>query len=71
MEKIYTSMHRIQMKHELFLNQRPSIEEYEFEDFRQFKFLILRIFTDTKTTHRTASLQAAFVNFGRDLQWTF
>ena len=33
-KKIYTSMHRIQMKLELFLNQSDNIEDYEYEGLK-------------------------------------
>ena len=33
-KKIYTLMHRIQMKLELYLNQANNIEDYEYEGLK-------------------------------------
>ena len=56
-------MLRIQMKHVLFLNNN-SIEEYEFEDKKNLTFKN-NIYLGT-ISRVEPSLQAAFVNFGRD-----
>ena len=61
--KIYTLMHRIQMKLELFLNQISSIEEYEYEDKNRVNFKN-NIYLGT-ISRVEPSLQAAFVDFGR------
>ena len=57
-------MLRIQMKHVLFLNQKSSIEEYEFEDKNKLNFKN-NIYLGT-ISRVEPSLQAAFVNFGRE-----
>ena len=63
-KKIYILMHRIQMKLVLFLNQTNSIEEYEFEDKNNLNFKN-NIYLGT-ISRVEPSLQAAFVNFGRE-----
>ena len=52
------------MKHVLFLNHHNSIEEYEFEDKNNLNFKN-NIYLGT-ISRVEPSLQAAFVNFGRD-----
>ena len=63
-KKTYILMHRIQMKLVLFLNQNNSIEEYEFEDKNNLNFKN-NIYLAT-ISRVEPSLQAAFVNFGRE-----
>ena len=63
-KKTYISMLRIQMKLVLFLNQNNSIEEYEFEDKNNLNFKN-NIYLAT-ISRVEPSLQAAFVNFGRE-----
>ena len=63
-KKIYILMHRILMRHVLFLSQISSIEEYEFEDKNNLNFKN-NIYLGT-VSRVEPSLQAAFVDFGRE-----
>ena len=63
-QKIYISMHRIQMKLELFLKKDDHIEDYEYESVNNT--LIKNNIYLGKVSRIEPSLQAAFVDFGRD-----
>ena len=64
MSKIYTLMHRIQMKQELFLKKIIHIEDYEYESINNT--LIKNNIYLGKVSRIEPSLQAAFVDFGRE-----
>ena len=64
MEKIYILMLRIQMKLELYLNQTEYIEDYEYESIKN-KLIKNNIYLG-KVSRVEPSLQAAFIDFGRD-----
>ena len=60
MEKIYTSMHRIQRETRVVLKSKSSIEEYEFEDKNKVNFknnIYLGVVSRVEP-----SLQAAFID---------
>ena len=63
-KKIYILMHRIQMKLELFLNLEIHIEDYEYEESKND--LIKNNIYLGKVSRIEPSLQAAFVDFGRE-----
>ena len=63
MEKIYISMQRIQKKLELYSNQKL-IEEYEYENRNNLN-LKSNIYLG-KISRVEPSLQAAFVDYGRE-----
>ena len=63
-KKIYTLMLRIRMKLELYLNQNDNIEDYEYEGLKNN--LIKNNIYLGKVSRIEPSLQAAFVDFGRD-----
>ena len=62
MSKIYILMHRIQMKQESYLSNNH-IEDYEYESLNT---LIKNNIYLGKVSRIEPSLQAAFVDFGRD-----
>ena len=63
-QKTFLSMHRIQDKLELFLNQETDIEDYEYEG--KNNNLIKNNIYLGKVSRIEPSLQAAFVDFGRE-----
>ena len=63
-KKIYILMHRIQMKLELYLSQDDKIEDYEYEGLKNN--LIKNNIYLGKVSRIEPSLQAAFIDFGRD-----
>ena len=63
-KKIYTLMLRIQMKLELYLKQMENIEDYEYEGIKSS--LIKNNIYLGKVSRVEPSLQAAFIDFGRE-----
>ena len=63
-QKTYLLMHRIQIKQELFLNHENDIEDYEYEG--KNNNLIKNNIYLGKVSRIEPSLQAAFIDFGRE-----
>ena len=68
-KKIYILMHRIQMKLRVVLKSDDKIEDYEYEGLKNN--LIKNNIYLGKVSRIEPSLQAAFVDFGREKTWFF